>query len=113
MDVYTERMSILSSMALDLLIDGGEYMRNGDKEKAIECYAISWGFNSYQEFSKGMIICDKLLLACGVVEEDIPKIHEYGSEMVRHSIDITLVVGNVLNEQNPFTRNLNLPKDFL
>ena len=43
MDVHTDRMSILSSMALDLLIDGGEYMRNGDKEKAIECYAISWG----------------------------------------------------------------------
>lgn len=87
-----KELIFISSMALENLIFGIEESEKGNKVDAKKYIALSWAFNSYQEFVLGMSMCDKLLNNLGSDLDEINSLHEYGREMVNYCFNIVNTV---------------------
>ncbi|MEM3074812.1 MAG: hypothetical protein QW727_02635 [Candidatus Pacearchaeota archaeon] len=108
--LYARRRDEISSLALNFLCDGINERMNGNIEKAILFYAISWGFNSYQEFDEGKMVCDRLLIQCGVLEENLGEWHKYGVDIVCFIIRLLANLEDGLNSSRIFSHDLNPPR---
>ena len=95
-------------MGLQFLMEGMKYKDNKDFSSATRSYAVSWGFNSYQEDAELMEVCDKLIVSCGVDHEDIQYFHEYGREVVDYCFNLENLVNIVSGK--PLGKRFNPPK---
>ncbi len=103
-----ERIISAGEMGLQFLREGMEYKDKKDFSSASRSYAIAWGFNSYQEDTELMKMCDKLIMSCGVDKKDLLCFHDFGREAVNYCFNLENLV-NILSGK-PLEERFNPPK---